>query len=112
MFRAGDTSGCDWTEAEPEIFIANAATGRTTTVADLRELHREWYGQRFVESGCERPIPEQPVLDSYANVRIPCGGPGAAVGDLLMGGMRIAHWDVPTTPGGRPEFELVGFLPR
>jgi len=81
-------------------------------VADLRELHREWYRERFVESGCERLIPDQPVLDRYSNLRIPCAGPGAGVGDLLVGGVTVAHWDVATTPGGRPEFEVVGFLPK
>ncbi len=119
QFIPGDIeANCDWAGNEPDYRLFTLATGQSQSVDDITDLHKSWYGEHFVEVVCLDPSPDNPVLTRYGpNSSCKQPGPGETVGDVFVGGAKVASWQ--TFQTGDPGFgsgfgllEPVGFLPR
>jgi DNA-binding CsgD family transcriptional regulator len=103
---------CAWIESQPEMFLLDVTAGQVSKMDDVGGLQQAWYGDELVEAGCADERYDWPVRDRYGNFLVSClgVGPGIAVGDLFVGGERIATWPNQGSPGLYQDIQRVGFL--
>lgn len=103
---------CIWTEASVEFWLLDLGTGVSSAIADVRQLHVDWYGARLVEVACSEGPYAEPVLDRRGNSNAVCRplATGDADGDIFLGGVKIASWPPAEEPPRTTRPVPVGFL--
>jgi hypothetical protein len=111
--RQGSADNCDWTRAPREFRLYDLASATFSTVSELQALHARWYGVHLFETICEDRRQDAPILDRWGSAGPGCHepAPGEAIGDVFVGGERVARWPSTGTPALLLGIEPVGFLP-
>lgn len=110
---AGPLDGtCAWTESPEEFHLLHVGTRTITPVTDVREIHRDWYGDALVEAACERWPSTSPVLNRWGAWNAGCVELSGTVqlGDLFVGGRKIANWPNTGSRGLVGDIQPVGFV--